>query len=323
MRRKIKKYLVPSQENNFDPHVFRGFSTIILTGLIVLLLLFSVSVSVVVKQSGFLSAVLPSVLIDLTNQDRVENNYQPLEANDKLTLAAQLKANDMAQEGYFSHTSPEGLTPWYWIGLSGYQFIYAGENLAVDFSMSEDVNTAWLNSAGHAANILSPNFTEIGIATAEGEFQGHRTVFVVQMFGTPAPIVTSVPSEPKQPIKEIVVVEEKQIDNQLLVVAENKNIEPEVVQDTGTVQQAEAPGYERYTNWYTWLILNPVKLTEYALYVAAAVIMLALLLSITTRHSLRNPKGLAYGIFILVVLLIVIYLNRTGLVTETIFKYFN
>jgi hypothetical protein len=102
-----------------------------------------------------------------------------------LEAAARAKAEDMAAKSYFAHTSPEGRTPWYWLDLVGYKYAYAGENLAVDFDDSTDVTNAWMNSPGHRANIMSERYTEIGIATARGSFEGHPTVFVVQFFGRP------------------------------------------------------------------------------------------------------------------------------------------
>ncbi len=96
-----------------------------------------------------------------------------------------MKADDMATKGYFAHTSPEGLTPWYWFAQVGYNYTYAGENLAINFNESKDVDTAWLASPTHRANILNSHYTEIGIATAQGMYKGVQATFVVQMFGTP------------------------------------------------------------------------------------------------------------------------------------------
>jgi hypothetical protein len=133
----------------------------------------------------------------------------------------------MASKGYFEHTSPQGLTPWYWFENVGYNFSYAGENLAVNFSDSRDVTNAWMNSPEHRANILSGDFTQIGIATAQGVYNGQQVVFVVEEFGTPAaapvafvntasvqsvattepipPVVTVVKSTPKNPVVPVVV----------------------------------------------------------------------------------------------------------------------
>src|SRR3989338_10289262 len=103
-----------------------------------------------------------------------------------LQKAAQLKAEDMAAKEYFAHDSPEGLKPWHWFEEAGYDFRSAGENLAVYFSDSAEVERAWMNSPSHRANLLSEHFTEIGIALSQGQYQGHDTVYVVQMFASPS-----------------------------------------------------------------------------------------------------------------------------------------
>jgi hypothetical protein len=130
-----------------------------------------------------LAAVYAKVLVTLANESRLTGGA--LKENILLTLAAQSKANDMAKNGYFSHVTPTGKTPWQWITEAGYNYAYAGENLAVNFTESEDVNKAWLNSPSHRANIVNGKFTEIGIATAEGMYNGQKATYVVQMFGTP------------------------------------------------------------------------------------------------------------------------------------------
>lgn len=136
--------------------------------------------------TGQMAAVITSSLVHLANDDREEQNLGELTVNPALVAAAQAKANDMAQKGYFAHTSPDGRSSWSWLKDAGYSFSHAGENLAVNFSDSVDVEKAWMNSPTHRANILNGNFTEVGIATAVGEYKGKKTVFVVQMFGTPA-----------------------------------------------------------------------------------------------------------------------------------------
>lgn len=137
-------------------------------------------------RSPNVAAVVSAILVDLANGDRTARSVGTLTVNPVLVAAAQAKANDMATYGYFSHISPQGVDPWHWFEQAGYTFTYAGENLAVDFSDSADVNTAWMNSPTHRENILNPNYTEIGIATAQGMYKGRLTTFVVQEFGTPA-----------------------------------------------------------------------------------------------------------------------------------------
>lgn len=129
--------------------------------------------------------VVASVLIDLTNQTRIAYGETPLVRNQKLENAAAMKAEDMATYQYFAHNSPSGVTPWFWIKKAGYDFLYAGENLAIDFTQSKDVEEAWMKSPTHKANLLNSKFKEIGISTREGMFNGHNTIYVVQMFGSP------------------------------------------------------------------------------------------------------------------------------------------
>lgn len=337
MKKGITTYLFPYKKNEYKPHIFREVGVLAIIVLIAVTLLASASFSVVVRDSGLFSAVLPSVLVDLANEARTENGFGSLTINEELTQAAQLKANDMAEKGYFAHTSPEGVSPWYWIGLSGYQFLYAGENLAVDFSESVDVNRAWLNSPSHAANILSPQFTEIGIAIAEGAYKGKSTIFVAQMFGTPIPqidtdvagtqVVSSVEIiegasllEGIEP--EIEVIVETETEEELFVAVENTEVPEEVVIDEGTIAPSAAPGYETYTKWYDFFVVHPQKTAEYALYIAAAIIALLLLFMVFVNFKVQHPRNLLYGFILLVLLLLAIYLNRIGLIQEIVSQFF-
>lgn len=132
------------------------------------------------------AAVLPGVLASLTNEERSAQSLPTLSVNPLLTQAAQLKAEDMAKKEYFAHTSPEGLTPWHWLEQVGYEFDYAGENLAVNFTDSEDVTNAWMESPTHKANIVKAAYTEVGTGIATGTYKGKETVFVAQVYAHPA-----------------------------------------------------------------------------------------------------------------------------------------
>ncbi len=197
----LKKVFIPHKHNDYKPHLFREVGAILLFSVIIFLFLLAVSGPTVLNRLNLTALVLPKVLVDYTNDNRATENFSHLTINSTLEKAAQLKANDMAEKGYFAHKNPEGKSPWYFFGQAGYDFAYAGENLAVNFSDSVDVSRAWMASPGHRANIMNGNFTEIGIATAEGMYQGRPTVFVVQLFGRPAakkqvatsPLVSSTP----------------------------------------------------------------------------------------------------------------------------------
>ncbi len=188
VRRTFKKYFVPHEENDHRPHILRARSVAF-----VLVVAFAVEgalwlgASQFAPRSRLFGIIVANALVDETNQSRVANGDAPLAVSPLLTAAAQEKANDMVANDYFAHTSPAGLSPWYWFERVGYGFTYAGENLAVNFSDSQDVTNAWMNSPEHRANILNADFTQIGMATATGTFEGHPAVYVVELFGAPAP----------------------------------------------------------------------------------------------------------------------------------------
>lgn len=133
----------------------------------------------------------------LTNEQRVQNGLAPLSVSPLLTQAAQDKAQDMAQNSYYAHVSPDGKTPLYWLDYVGYRYLNAGENLVIDRTTSEEAVDAWMRSPDHRENILRPQFTEIGIGVAKGEYEGISTIFVVQEFGTPYPTTRTISVAPK------------------------------------------------------------------------------------------------------------------------------
>ncbi len=67
----------------------------------------------------------------------------------------------MQANNYFEHTAPDGTTGWYFIGLTGYDYLTAGENLAASNEDASAVVNGWMNSPGHRANLLNPKFTEV------------------------------------------------------------------------------------------------------------------------------------------------------------------
>ncbi len=126
-------------------------------------------------------------LINLTNQYRLNHGLNELIPNPRLTQAAINKAKDILEKNYFSHTSPDGRRFSYWIKESGYPYFYAGENLAIDFSNSQELFDAWIKSDKHRENIERREFQEIGIASLGGIFENRKTNIVVQLFGTRIP----------------------------------------------------------------------------------------------------------------------------------------
>ena len=134
---------------------------------------------------GYATNINSQDLLTETNKLRAEINLPALQYNEKLSKAATEKANNMFEKDYWAHISPDGVEPWYFIKTAGYEYLYAGENLAVDFSTSDEVVEAWYNSPSHKENLLSSNYSEIGFAVVNGELKGRKTTLVVQMFGYP------------------------------------------------------------------------------------------------------------------------------------------
>lgn len=124
-------------------------------------------------------------LLLLTNVQRQQNHLPVLQLNGQLIAAAQAKAANMFSENYWAHNSPSGKTPWDFIHGAGYNYIYAGENLARGFSTAQDTVNAWMASPDHRENMLSPNYTDVGFAVAQGNLTGDtNTVLVVEEFGS-------------------------------------------------------------------------------------------------------------------------------------------
>jgi len=122
-------------------------------------------------------------LLSLTNKERQEAGVDPLIINEKLSEAAAKKAQDMFEYNYWAHNSPVGKTPWIFIKSSGYEYIYAGENLARGFTTADGAIEAWMASPDHRNNMLSSNYKDVGFAVKLGEINGEETVLIVQELG--------------------------------------------------------------------------------------------------------------------------------------------
>lgn len=202
MRKHLKDFFIPHEGNEYKP---QSLQKLALTGMVAMVLLsftFANLQSILwITSDWMISTVLPAVIVDLTNDERGDAALGTLRRNATLDQAARLKAQDMANNEYFAHHSPNGVSPWYWFAVADYNFVHAGENLAIHFSDSGEVVDAWMDSPTHRANIMNGNYTEIGVGTAEGEFDGYNTVYVVQLFGTPAArsVVAGAQTEPVAP----------------------------------------------------------------------------------------------------------------------------
>lgn len=266
----LKHTFIPHKENNYKPHFFREHVILSLLISAILLLLVSFTSSLVIRTTKFGSTVISSVLIDLTNQKRVENNLPLLSTNNLLTSAALMKGNDMVSRKYFAHFAPDGTTPWYWFNQAGYNFLYAGENLAINFRSSNAVENAWMASPKHRDNILGRQFKDIGIATVPG-YDGNKPIlFVVQLFGT----------------QDETIVPDSLIPNTL----------------TGMNTQTNAKLYEK-------LIFNATHYIGNMYIVLIAILIVALLLMIFIEIRKQHLLHIIYGVLLIVATLICVGIN--------------
>lgn len=117
-------------------------------------------------------------MFNLVNQERAKVGLPVYKANGELLKLARLKAQDMINKGYFSHTSPTYGSPFDMIKAAGVSYRYAGENLAGAYNVNT-AHTNLMNSSGHRANILNNNFKEVGIGIVNG---GPYGKMYVQLF---------------------------------------------------------------------------------------------------------------------------------------------
>lgn len=248
------------------------------------------------------AAVVSAVLVDLANSDRAESGVHTLLVNKELTDAAQAKANDMALRGYFSHNGPDGKEPWAWIKEAGYGYQFAGENLAIQFSDSIEVERAWLDSELHRKNILDARFTEVGIATSYGVYHGAETTFVVQMFGAPkavAPTHTEVKSKGNS---QKVVIKPRKQESVL-----GATYAPPEIKSSGT-----------QATFIEHIAASPQTYLHYGYGILTALILMLGVYIFSYEIRQRHIKHSAYALLLCSALLFVLYIADATLFTDVI-----
>jgi uncharacterized protein YkwD len=123
--------------------------------------------------------------------DRVCGSAGAFDAADTVTWddligqAALRHSTDMAANTHFDHTGTDGSSAGDRIADAGYVFSIWGENIAVGQPSIEDVVDAWLDSPGHCAIIMTPQFTQMGAAVIRGDFSGFEALYWTLDFATP------------------------------------------------------------------------------------------------------------------------------------------
>ncbi len=315
----IKKYFIPHEENEYKPHLLRQRSVMIFLLIVFIIEIgFLAQIFIIFDKTKFLAAVLPGVLTTLTNEERKASNAPPLVPNDLLAKAATLKAEDMAINGYFAHTSPNGITPWYWFEKVGYRYSRAGENLAVNFFDSEDVARAWMNSPTHRANIVKADYTEIGIGIANGKYKGKNTVFVAQLFGTPikiAPLTETPTPKPTTPAKPISIPDKETSPPEVVtpptVVAITSPVVTQILgEEADSIPVIKNPStISNIKSFIQKTVTSPRHNATYVYGIILILIILALLLAIFIKIETQHPQLIGRGVALVVIIISLLYVN--------------
>ena len=118
-------------------------------------------------------------VLELVNKERSKNGLSPLTLDYSLSNVATKKSQDMINKNYFDHTSPTYGSPFDMMKQFGISYRSAGENIAKGQRTPQEVMNAWMNSAGHRANILNSSFTKLGVGIAK---DSNGTLYWTQMF---------------------------------------------------------------------------------------------------------------------------------------------
>lgn len=188
---KFKKWLWFCSENFYYPTILETRSLAVLLIILFLLKILTIPFLFYFSKTPFFAQITKSEIVQLTNLKRSQWGLPPLKEDPILEQAASLKARDMIENKYFSHWSPDGKSPWYWLRRVNYDYQWAGENLAIGFLEGKEVVDAWFQSLSHQKNILNKNYQEIGVAVLTDNFQGSPTTIVVQLFGTKKEVLTN------------------------------------------------------------------------------------------------------------------------------------
>lgn len=280
------------------------------------LLLFFISISITKIKApeilGFATSIDIDGLLSETNGARLKNGAGEVRINTLLSIAAEKKALDMFEYNYWSHTSPSGVQPWDFILGENYDYIYAGENLARDFSTSKGVIDAWLDSKSHRENLLNPKYVDIGLAVVDGELDGAETTLVVQMFGAPRQSLAEIT---QASATEVLSVEDQ---NAVEVQETFETINPSTEFENGVKRQPQIMQIEIPSNH---LVTSPVinvqeSTKDLVMYFAILLLVLFTIDSIfvyANRHEKHTGHGEVHILYILFIILGVLIIRAGGI----------
>lgn len=166
------------EEKSPRPKNNRSRKGLVLGFLLILNIVFWADVAAAVTVKG-------QALFDCVNAIRTAKGNAPLSINGNLEMAARMKLDDMKEYGYWSHANPQtGAKPWDFVEEAGYDYSKTGENLAIGYADAAEICSAWKKSSIHLENIVSPDFTDAGIAIEEAALNNDsKGDLVVMMYG--------------------------------------------------------------------------------------------------------------------------------------------
>lgn len=198
-------------------------------------------------------------VVSLTNQHRAAAGLPLLALNPTLIRMADVKAIDMKDKEYFAHVSPSGVGVSSLANSVGYAYLLVGENLALgNFKNDAALVTGWMNSPGHRANILKPQFTEIGVAVIEGTHEGQRVWYAVQEFGLPR----SACPFPDENLKEELSIKEVAVNGAFNALSAKQQALEELAQSDVLEYNRQVPLYNELVNSYNVLVSGVKKMVD-------------------------------------------------------------
>lgn len=188
MKHHLHNFFIPHEGNNYHPHILHTKRAFLYGGVFLLMKVIVIGFAALLPLQVF---VMPDVLklegeevIALTNALRQEKGLEPLLGEVKLFTSSDLKAKDMVTKEYFDHHSPDGRGLEDFLKLAKYDYRVAGENLAIGFFDAKSLVDAWTKSPTHYANLIDPEFNDIGIGVEIGNYKNEPTVYIAQHFGS-------------------------------------------------------------------------------------------------------------------------------------------
>jgi hypothetical protein len=299
-KRFLHSFFIPSEQNNFRSNALHlNFLTYYLIAALMISFFYKPLSSVGRQVLGIATDMSIPRLLELTNAERQKNGLPALTYNDQLASAASAKAQNMFAHNYWAHYGPDGTSPWDFILGSGYRYQYAGENLAKDFMNSDEVVAAWMNSPTHRANIVKPEYKEIGFGVMNGQIDGEDTTLVVQMFGSPiSGVVANANPQAAAPEPTAIPTLQPTLAPKPQVLSENNNADNDIV-----INKKKTP---KPVNWDTL----PIKISM----IFFSILLMALVFDMYYSHKIQivrvTGKNMAHIIFLSFIIVALTFLAK-------------